>query len=185
MRLTPQPWGVRLWATLAIGLFALALLTTPGYGAVYEDQVGTRDWHHALIGTPTHTTIARKSSTAPSRLVVATNRNVVAVLSPPSPRLIWRQKLDATDPILDLAVHDSAVLTLSGSTALTVRAWDLESAFLLWEHHFPATNPPTLGSAFAQLRAVTTVTGSSVAAVLCPEWLALLDTETGAEIWQK
>ncbi|KAJ1976713.1 AdoMet-dependent rRNA methyltransferase spb1 [Dimargaris verticillata] len=167
-------------------MVALALLTTPGHSAVYEDQVGTRDWHHALIGTPTHTTVTATSSTAPSRLVVATNRNIVAVLSSrSSPQLIWRQRLDATDPILDLKVHGSAVLTLSGSAALSLRAWDLKSAFLLWEHHFPAASPPTLATARAQLGAVITATGSSVAAVLCPEWLTLLDIETGAEIWQK
>ncbi|KAJ1909253.1 hypothetical protein IWQ60_011271 [Tieghemiomyces parasiticus] len=146
--LAPLGGGSAAWP-LVIGISLLLQATLTAATAIYQDQAGLADWQQKHIGVPILTQISRQGEN--THIVVATDKNVLAVLDPLTDHLVWRHVLDANDTIQTLAVVGPRVVTL---TTRFVRAWDLHTAFMIWEHRImPSAAPAVTGlAAFPDLQ---------------------------------
>ncbi|KAI9472951.1 hypothetical protein BDB00DRAFT_860797 [Zychaea mexicana] len=109
-------------------LLALGILQwlTPSIQAIYESQAGVIDWHHAWVGK---TRWAHSIGT--SRLVVGTERNVMASLDTESGAIVWRQVLD--HPVKEFHATSSGILTVSQAPPSVAQLWDVTTGRLVWE----------------------------------------------------
>ncbi|XP_077559498.1 ER membrane protein complex subunit 1 [Haemaphysalis longicornis] len=117
----------------------LAISTLPlsefGAHALYEDQAGKLDWRQRFIGKPVFVHVDLSSTSPNQRVVVATEKNVLASLSTRNGALTWRQVLEQDGSML--AVSSSGeLITVSGS-APYVRSWDVHTGVLQWEKSLP------------------------------------------------
>ncbi|XP_019873481.2 ER membrane protein complex subunit 1 [Aethina tumida] len=108
-------------------IYFTSLLTISG--ALYEDQVGKFDWKKSFVGKPKFAEFDGR------RIIVGTDENVVAALSPKSGNILWRQVLE--DPkkhsIKYLKVA-SEIYSVSGDdTTWILRVWDSASGSLINE----------------------------------------------------
>ncbi|KAJ3221454.1 DUF1620 super [Clydaea vesicula] len=71
---------------------------------LFEDQTGLADWHKTLIGTAKFINYDR--SNKKTKLIVSTNKNVIASLNHKDGSILWRQHLDEQDIILKTATTD-------------------------------------------------------------------------------
>ncbi|XP_063173487.1 ER membrane protein complex subunit 1-like isoform X2 [Candoia aspera] len=72
---------------LALPLLLLPLSAPPAR-AVYEDQVGKFDWRQQYVGKLKFAFL--EASPASKKLIVATEKNVAAALSPRTGEILWR-----------------------------------------------------------------------------------------------
>ncbi|ORZ03581.1 hypothetical protein BCR43DRAFT_483607 [Syncephalastrum racemosum] len=104
--------------------FICFLLFLTNVHALYESQAGVFDWHHTWIGKPhwAHSYDA-------SRLLIATERNVLASMDSKSGAIVWRQVFE--DPIQAIEATDSGIITAIKGT---VQAWDATLGRVRWEY---------------------------------------------------
>lgn len=127
-----------IWSLL---LLVVCLAST--CNAIYEDQVGVRDWHQQYIGRVKHA-VFQTQGAGRKRVVVATEQNAIASLNLRTGEIYWRRVLGATDTIDALEISmGKYVITLSKGN--TVRAWYLPDGALLWESRIEATPGFNLG----------------------------------------
>ncbi|KAI8064566.1 hypothetical protein BC940DRAFT_305397 [Gongronella butleri] len=119
---------------LLLGLVVLcaALLHV---SAVYESQAGVIDWHHTWVGKPLW--IGNYDSDRVPRLLVSTERNVLASLNFATGSLQWRQQLDHA--IATPQWTESGALTVANTGDAVVQHWDVRSGALLWQHTFDSS----------------------------------------------
>ncbi|RKO92253.1 hypothetical protein BDK51DRAFT_26034, partial [Blyttiomyces helicus] len=123
-------------------LLVAAAVALPAAKALHKDQTGLFDWHKELVGTPEFAVFPRHSKRA--TILVASEKNVVASISPKSGNIVWRQVLDPEDDIRAF-VHDGQyALTVSGTTDLRARLWHTGNGFVTWEHPLTAAIPLSL-----------------------------------------
>lgn len=95
MRLTPVTGGSSPLAALAV--FAAAVLLPAPVHAVFRDEVGHIDYHHALLGLPLRETTffhrPRRDDRA-SLLYTLSDAAVLGAVNPGSGELVWRQQLE-------------------------------------------------------------------------------------------
>nr|KAF6504862.1 ER membrane protein complex subunit 1 [Rousettus aegyptiacus] len=110
-----------LWATLLVPV-----------AAVYEDQVGKFDWRQQYVGKLKFASL--EFSPGSKKLVVATEKNVIAALNSRTGEILWRH--------VDKGTAEGAVdaMLLYGQDAITVsnggrimRSWETNIGGLNWE----------------------------------------------------
>ncbi|KAG0624001.1 hypothetical protein M758_3G216900 [Ceratodon purpureus] len=128
---------------LLLLVVAVALFLSSPCHAIYEDQVGVRDWHQQYIGRVKHA-VFQTQGAGRKRVVVATEENALASLNLRTGEIYWRHVFGATDSIDALEVSmGKYVITLSKGHI--VRAWHLPDGALLWETRIHANLGFNLG----------------------------------------
>jgi len=117
-------------------LFLVVLLfaVLSAVAAIFEEQLGEREWHVKNIGMDLTLGIF-----GGKRLAISTWRDrVLASLSTTDGSIIWRQVLDEGAEIEKMAAmgDGSKLVTLSHSGQV-VRSWSVVSGSLIWEQRLP------------------------------------------------
>ncbi|KAI7878778.1 DUF1620-domain-containing protein [Lichtheimia hyalospora FSU 10163] len=129
--------------------------------AIYASQAGIVDWHHTWIGK------ARWSAlTAPSQLVVSTERNMLASINTDTGAIVWRQELN--EPVGELQASTSGVLTFSSTGA---QMWDPSSGRLFWQQ-----------GGFDHI-VDGRITSTNVAVIVDKHHITALDLTNGHTLW--
>ncbi|XP_049671611.1 ER membrane protein complex subunit 1 [Accipiter gentilis] len=116
---------------MAAGLWVLLLLP-PLTAAVYEDQVGKFDWRQQYVGKLKFASL--EASQGSKKLIVATEKNVVAALNSRSGEILWRH-VDKGTPegaIDAMLIHGQDAITLSNAGRI-LRSWETNIGGLNWE----------------------------------------------------
>uniref|UniRef100_A0A8C9SQP6 ER membrane protein complex subunit 1 n=1 Tax=Scleropages formosus TaxID=113540 RepID=A0A8C9SQP6_SCLFO len=101
--------------------------------AVYEDQVGKFDWRQQYVGKVLFAHFESHSQ-ASKKLILATDKNIVASLNPRTGDLFWRQ-VDKAGPeghIDTLLFHGQDAVVVTGNGRL-LRSWESSVGALNWE----------------------------------------------------
>ncbi|KAL3452117.1 hypothetical protein BJX65DRAFT_293304 [Aspergillus insuetus] len=132
-----------MWAKL---LQASALLAAvPSTLAIYPDEVGHVDFHHALLGVPSSkSTFFHRPSASSSAALLYTlsEKSLLGAVNPKDGSLLWRQNLTRPSQLPD---HDAEGLLRAsdGTNAVVsalgdhVSAWSALDGKLLWENWSP------------------------------------------------
>ncbi|KAL3178217.1 hypothetical protein MRX96_038730 [Rhipicephalus microplus] len=123
-------------------LVAISTVRLSRFGAyaLYEDQAGKLDWRQRFIGKPLFVYADHSSVGSNQRIVVATEKNVLASLNTRNGALTWRQVLEQ-DGSMQAVSSSGDLITVSGS-APYVRAWDVHTGVLQWEKTLPHSSAP-------------------------------------------
>ncbi|CAI5532528.1 unnamed protein product [Closterium sp. Naga37s-1] len=141
-------------------LLVLAVVLSAGVARVsglYEDQVGTYDWVQPRIGGVRFA--AFLTSSQRKRVLVGTDRNVIAALNLRTGDIAWRRVLGDKDTIHALDMGGKYLVTLSGTKAAAVRAWAVPDGTLAWETVLPL--PAAAAAGVAKFITIPATDGSS------------------------
>ncbi|XP_078186699.1 ER membrane protein complex subunit 1 isoform X7 [Callithrix jacchus] len=110
-----------LWATLLISV-----------AAVYEDQVGKFDWRQQYVGKLKFASL--EFSPGSKKLVVATEKNVIAALNSRTGEILWRHvdKGTAEGAVDAMLLHGQDAITVSNGGRI-MRSWETNIGGLNWE----------------------------------------------------
>ncbi|XP_062449539.1 ER membrane protein complex subunit 1 isoform X1 [Rhea pennata] len=114
------------------GLVVLLLLLAPLVAAVYEDQVGKFDWRQQYVGKLKFASL--EASQGSKKLIVATEKNVVAALNSRNGEILWRH-VDKGTPegaIDAMLIHGQDAITVSNGGRI-LRSWETNIGGLNWE----------------------------------------------------
>ncbi|XP_063173754.1 ER membrane protein complex subunit 1-like isoform X2 [Candoia aspera] len=116
---------------LALPLLLLPLSAPPAR-AVYEDQVGKFDWRQQYVGKLKFAFL--EASPASKKLIVATEKNVAAALSPRTGEILWRHVDKGTpEGVVDaMLLHGQDAITVSNGGRI-LRSWETNIGGLNWE----------------------------------------------------
>ncbi|XP_042739236.1 ER membrane protein complex subunit 1 isoform X2 [Lagopus leucura] len=116
---------------MAAGLWVLLLLP-PLAAAVYEDQVGKFDWRQQYVGKLKFASL--EAAQGSKKLLVGTEKNVVAALNSRSGEILWRHADKATPEgaIDTMLIHGQDAITVS-SAGRILRSWETNIGGLNWE----------------------------------------------------
>ncbi|XP_053136580.1 ER membrane protein complex subunit 1 [Hemicordylus capensis] len=117
--------------TLAFSLL-LCLLPFPPVGAVYEDQVGKFDWRQQYVGKLKFASL--EATQGSKKLIVATEKNVVAALNSRTGEILWRH-VDKGSPegaVDAMLIHGQDAITVSSGGRI-LRSWETNVGGLNWE----------------------------------------------------
>ncbi|TPX33872.1 hypothetical protein SmJEL517_g03357 [Synchytrium microbalum] len=98
---------------------------------LFQDEVGSYDWIKQLVGTPVHVQFGDENLS--DFIYLSTEKNAVAAINSASNSIVWRHVLLPNDQIRAMTVSKNGVLTLSGSSHPTLRLWDAETGYSIWE----------------------------------------------------
>ncbi|XP_063487775.1 ER membrane protein complex subunit 1 isoform X26 [Symphalangus syndactylus] len=110
-----------LWAALLIPV-----------AAVYEDQVGKFDWRQQYVGKLKFASL--EFSPGSKKLIVATEKNVIAALNSRTGEILWRHvdKGSAEGAVDAMLLHGQDVITVSNGGRI-MRSWETNIGGLNWE----------------------------------------------------
>ncbi|XP_025909423.1 ER membrane protein complex subunit 1 isoform X1 [Nothoprocta perdicaria] len=111
---------------------AALLLLLPLAAAVYEDQVGKFDWRQQYVGKLKFASL--EASQGSKKLLVATEKNVVAALNARSGDIVWRH-VDKGTPegaVDAMLIHGQDAITVSSGGRI-LRSWETNIGGLNWE----------------------------------------------------
>uniref|UniRef100_A0A7M4FKS6 ER membrane protein complex subunit 1 n=1 Tax=Crocodylus porosus TaxID=8502 RepID=A0A7M4FKS6_CROPO len=120
---TVMAGGARLWALLPLPLLV---------AAVYEDQVGKFDWRQQYVGKLKFASL--EASQGSKKLIVATEKNVMAALNSRNGEILWRH-VDKGTPegaIDAMLIHGQDAITVSSGGRI-LRSWETNIGGLNWE----------------------------------------------------
>ncbi|OMJ87407.1 hypothetical protein SteCoe_10915 [Stentor coeruleus] len=140
-------------------MFRFFLLVTFA-ASIYQDQIGTYDWHKLHIGKviDIHATTGGKS-------IAISNRGILAMIKP-SGELEWRRILSSIDAYPLFTMSASGIFTYSSGT-LTM--WTIQEGQILWSRPMPEV-----------LQLVLTTQGiSEVLAVLTENTIEIISLQEG------
>ncbi|OXB64397.1 hypothetical protein ASZ78_009980 [Callipepla squamata] len=108
------------------------LLLPPLVGAVYEDQVGKFDWRQRYVGKLKLASL--EAAQGSKKLLVGTEKNVVAALNARSGDILWRHadKASPEGAIDAMLIHGQDAITVS-SAGRILRSWETNIGGLNWE----------------------------------------------------
>ncbi|KAG5899737.1 hypothetical protein JTB14_006076 [Gonioctena quinquepunctata] len=126
------------WYNRSIVLLLLIICISNFSSAIYEDQVGKFDWKRSFIGKVKFAELDSK------KLIVVTEKNVLASLNVKNGEILWRQILeDPIDHQIVLLHIDRDIFTVTGSlNNWFVRTWDINSGSLLTERALTTERVP-------------------------------------------
>ncbi|KAF7239329.1 ER membrane protein complex subunit 1 [Varanus komodoensis] len=119
------------WAALLL-LRLLLVPSPPPAGAVYEDQVGKFDWRQQYVGKIKF--VSLESSQGSKKLIVATEKNVMAALNSRTGDILWRH-VDKGTPegaVDAMLIHGQDAITVSNGGRI-LRSWETNIGGLNWE----------------------------------------------------
>uniref|UniRef100_A0A2K6Q6E7 ER membrane protein complex subunit 1 n=1 Tax=Rhinopithecus roxellana TaxID=61622 RepID=A0A2K6Q6E7_RHIRO len=116
-------WASRFWIWAAL-LIPVA--------AVYEDQVGKFDWRQQYVGKLKFASL--EFSPGSKKLVVATEKNVIAALTSRTGEILWRHvdKGTAEGTVDAMLLHGQDAITVSNGGRI-MRSWETNIGGLNWE----------------------------------------------------
>ncbi|XP_021798972.2 ER membrane protein complex subunit 1 isoform X7 [Papio anubis] len=116
-------WASRFW------LWAALLIPV---AAVYEDQVGKFDWRQQYVGKLKFASL--EFSPGSKKLVVATEKNVIAALNSRTGEILWRHvdKGTAEGAVDAMLLHGQDAITVSNGGRI-MRSWETNIGGLNWE----------------------------------------------------
>ncbi len=121
----------------APAILVLVLCTVASVHSLSQEQAERYTWHQQFVGKVLQ---ARTDNRPRSRIYVATEKNVVAALSPKDGSIAWRKVFGQGDAISHLEVDSGRVFTLSGRGTM-LRAFEADSGQMLWAA--PLGGPPS------------------------------------------
>ncbi|XP_028920765.1 ER membrane protein complex subunit 1 isoform X7 [Ornithorhynchus anatinus] len=109
-----------------------ALLAPAPAAAVYEDQVGKFDWRQQYVGKLKFASL--EFAPGAKKLVVATEKNVMAALNSRTGEILWRQvdKGSAEGTIDAMLLQGQDAITVSNGGRI-LRSWETNIGGLNWE----------------------------------------------------
>nr|XP_020637786.1 ER membrane protein complex subunit 1 isoform X2 [Pogona vitticeps] len=112
--------------------FFLLLLLFLSAGAVYEDQVGKFDWRQQYVGKLKFA--SSEASQGSKKLIVATEKNVMAALNSRTGEILWRHVDKGTpEGVIDaMLIHGQDAITVSNGGRI-LRSWETNIGGLNWE----------------------------------------------------
>ncbi|OXB77273.1 UNVERIFIED_CONTAM: hypothetical protein H355_002265 [Colinus virginianus] len=115
-----------------MAVWALLLLPPLLVAAVYEDQVGKFDWRQRYVGKLKFASL--EAAQGSKKLLVGTEKNVVAALNSRSGDILWRHADKATpEGAIDaMLIHGQDAVTVS-SAGRILRSWETNIGGLNWE----------------------------------------------------
>ncbi|XP_033015336.1 ER membrane protein complex subunit 1 isoform X2 [Lacerta agilis] len=115
---------------LSLRLFLL--LSPHPAAAVYEDQVGKFDWRQQYVGKLKFASL--EASQGSRKLIVATEKNVMAALNSRTGEILWRHvdKGTSEGAIDAMLIHGQDAITVSNGGRL-LRSWETNIRGLNWE----------------------------------------------------
>ncbi|XP_038602282.1 ER membrane protein complex subunit 1 isoform X1 [Tachyglossus aculeatus] len=121
----PARFGPWLWLCLCPALLSPA-------AAVYEDQVGKFDWRQQYVGKLKFASL--EFAPGAKKLVVATEKNVMAALNSRTGEILWRQvdKGTAEGTIDAMLLQGQDAITVSNGGRI-LRSWETNIGGLNWE----------------------------------------------------
>ncbi|XP_073937270.1 ER membrane protein complex subunit 1 isoform X2 [Castor canadensis] len=110
--------------------FWTALLVTAA--AVYEDQVGKFDWRQQYVGKLRFASL--EFSPGSKKLIVVTEKNVIAALNSRTGEILWRHvdKGTAEGAVDAMLLHGQDAITVSNGGRI-MRSWETNIGGLNWE----------------------------------------------------
>uniref|UniRef100_A0A2K6T1T4 ER membrane protein complex subunit 1 n=1 Tax=Saimiri boliviensis boliviensis TaxID=39432 RepID=A0A2K6T1T4_SAIBB len=116
-------WASHFW------LWAALLISA---AAVYEDQVGKFDWRQQYVGKLKFASL--EFSPGSKKLVVATEKNVIAALNSRTGEILWRHvdKGTAEGAVDAMLLHGQDAITVSNGGRI-MRSWETNIGGLNWE----------------------------------------------------
>ncbi|XP_070238234.1 ER membrane protein complex subunit 1 isoform X2 [Bos mutus] len=155
-------------------LWLWAALLVPA-AAVYEDQVGKFDWRQQYVGKLKFASL--EFSPGSKKLVVATEKNVIAALNSRTGEILWRHVDKGTaEGVVDaMLLYGQDAITVSNGGRI-MRSWETNIGGLNWEVTLDSRSLQALGLVGLQ-EAVRHV------AVLKKTTLALLHLSSGHLKW--
>ncbi|GAM26401.1 hypothetical protein SAMD00019534_095760 [Acytostelium subglobosum LB1] len=128
-------------AVIASILLMLLCIANQHAYAIFEEQIGVRDWRLTNIGLVKAAHIVKSlnqpsiliQSTVPSTLESGVNTQVLSLLHLETGSLLWRQILPAQERSLESVTLDktsNSFITVSGGNV--VRLWSMAKGSLLW-----------------------------------------------------
>lgn len=130
---------MRLQATLFLAAFCV-----PSALAIFPDEVGHVDFHHALLGVPSSdsTFFHRPSSSSNAALLYTlSDKSLLGAVNPKDGALVWRQNL--TRPVVSEQDTQGLLRASGGTNAVVsavgdhVSAWSALDGKLIWENRSP------------------------------------------------
>ena len=168
---------MRLFSALVVSLLPTAL-------AVFQDEAGEVDYHHALLGLPQrHTTFFHQPqpSSKASLVYSLSQLHILGAINPKDGTLVWRQRLhpglSSNDSFLFPGQSQSIVSGVDGQIA----CWSAMDGKLLWsvEQNLPGTlvdlNSVDIGPSGRDVAALFQGDSSTV---------QRLDGKSGNPLWQ-
>ncbi|KAL2773302.1 ER membrane protein complex subunit 1 isoform 6 precursor [Daubentonia madagascariensis] len=118
-------------AALVLNFCLWAALLFPA-AAVYEDQVGKFDWRQQYVGKLKFASL--EFSPGSKKLVVATEKNVIAALNSRTGEILWRHvdKGTAEGAVDAMLLHGQDAITVSNGGRI-MRSWETNIGGLNWE----------------------------------------------------
>uniref|UniRef100_A0A8C3IFX2 ER membrane protein complex subunit 1 n=1 Tax=Chrysemys picta bellii TaxID=8478 RepID=A0A8C3IFX2_CHRPI len=117
---------------MTAGAWPWLLLLAPLAAAVYEDQVGKFDWRQQYVGKLKFSSL--EASQGSKKLIVATEKNVMAALNSRNGEILWRH-VDKGTPegaVDAMLIHGQDAITLSNGGRI-LRSWETNIGGLNWE----------------------------------------------------
>ncbi|CAG5129064.1 unnamed protein product [Candidula unifasciata] len=100
---------------------------------LYEDQAGLFDWKQDYVGKVQHF-YWEQSHSPGKRVLVATEKNVIASLNAHDGSIVWRRLFETSmRGRIDQFLHRDSVLISVHAGGQFVRSWQVESGSLIWE----------------------------------------------------
>ncbi|CAI7815784.1 unnamed protein product [Closterium sp. NIES-53] len=157
LRTTRLPLLLRSLRLLLVVAMVVLCAGVWGVSGLYEDQVGTYDWVQPRIGGVRFA--AFLTSSQRKRVLVGTDRNVIAALNLRTGDIAWRRVLGDKDTLRALDMGGRYLVTLSGTKAAAVRAWAVPDGTLAWESVLPL--PAAAAAGVAKFITIPATDGSS------------------------
>ncbi|CAI5483835.1 unnamed protein product [Closterium sp. Yama58-4] len=153
---TRLPPLLRLLLVVAMVVLCAGVARVSG---LYEDQVGAYDWVQPRIGGVRFA--AFLTSSQRKRVLVGTDRNVIAALNLRTGDIAWRRVLGDKDTLHALDMGGRYLVTLSGTEAAAVRAWAVPDGTLAWETMLPLPSAAEGGGVTAKFITIPATDSSS------------------------
>ena len=121
--------------------FLLWASIVPAALAIFADEAGQIDYHHALLGTPqAHSTFFHRpsSSSSASLLYTLSEKSILGAVNPKDGSVVWRQNLSDYSTVTSNAFlraadgHDTVVSAFGGE----VSSWGAADGKLSWTNTF-------------------------------------------------
>ncbi|KAL5359453.1 hypothetical protein BJX96DRAFT_148478 [Aspergillus floccosus] len=118
----------------------------PSALAIYPDEIGHVDFHHALVGVPSsHSTFfLRPSSSSPASLLYTlSEKSLIGAINPRDGSVVWRQNVSRSSlPAAQSSGHDGILRASDETNAVVsglgdyVSSWSALDGKLVWENWF-------------------------------------------------
>lgn len=179
-----------MWLQVTLLLVASCV---PSTLAIYPDEVGHIDFHHALLGVPSSqsTFFHRPSSSSSAALLyTVSEKSLLGAVNPKDGQLLWRQNLSRSD-VAPGQNAEGLLRASSGTNAVVsglgdyVSSWSALDGKLIWENLSP--NMPVVDLELLELEDASGASSDRDAIVLSGGQagsIKRLDGSTGDIKWE-